>query len=132
MLLDKNLLMSDRQALAASGNSTDVIDFGSARSVGSGTPAALVCILNAKGANSDNTFRAVLVGADDSAFTVNKITIADSGVQTNPPVGPVYMAVPAHQPKRYLRVEYTVAGTGVAYVVTAGLAMGEQTAGIIG
>lgn len=126
MMLDQQLLMSDAQALTATANSTDYIDAGAARNLGSGQRVALVVHVSAQGGTSP-TIQAVFVGADDTAFSTNKITIADSGTKAAPGVGFIRMAIPAHTAKRYFRVEYTLGGTSPTYTVTAGIALNEPT-----
>lgn len=130
MLLDKQLLMSDAQVVNANGNSTDYIDFGSARNLGAGQELQPVFHIGAKSGTTP-TLRALVVGADDSTFSTNKVTLMDTGTLTDPPIGFVRLAIPSHPPKRYMRIEYTVGGGTPSFSVTAGLAYGsEQTAGL--
>jgi hypothetical protein len=129
MMLDRQLMVSDSQVLAASGNSTDFIDFSAARNLGGGERIYPYLAVEAKSGTAP-TLRAVMVGADDEAFSVGRVNIYDTGVQTDPPLGFIRMAVPSHPPKRYVRFEYTLGGTTPSFTVTAGLALSEQTAGM--
>lgn len=119
------------QTVAANGNSTDYIDMLAAKNLGGGNEMLkLVATLKAK-AGTTPTLRIVLVGADDVAFSVNKITIADSGTLTDPPLGTVRFGIPSHLAKRYFRLEFTVGGTGPSFDVDAGLVINEQTSGFL-
>ena len=130
MLLDRELMYSAGQVLPTGAtNSADTVGFPAARNLGSGERLFPYLVVKAK-SGSGLTLRAVLVGADDAAFTANKITIFDTGTQNDPPLGFVRMALPSHPPKLYTRIEYTVGGTTPSFTVDAGLALGEQTAGV--
>lgn len=130
MLLDRELMYSAGQVLPTGAtNSADTVGFPAPRNLGAGTRVFPYLVVKAKSGTTP-TLRAVLVGADDAAFTVNKITIEDTGVQTDPPLGFIRMALPSHSPKQYTRVEYTVGGTTPSFTVDCGLALDEQTAGV--
>ena len=118
MLLDQQNVFTDG-TLATGASNTDVIDMGAATNLGAlalgrghgGEGAEIVTnCLGPKG-NADNTLAYNLVGADDAAFTVNKITVLavaayNVTIKTNN-----HARVPHHTPKRYFRLENTVAGT---------------------
>jgi hypothetical protein len=121
MIFDQQNLFSDSQVLTATANSTNLIDALTARNLGAGEPLFLVAALIAISGTSP-TLTVNLVGADDSGFSTNKITIASatptlvSGVAQM-----VHLTPPSHTPKRYYRLEYTVGGTGPSITVIAGL-----------
>lgn len=122
MNLDKELLFSDAEALAASGNSANLVDSVAAHVLGAGEEMYWFLQLAAKGGTTP-TIKAVLVGADDSGFSSNKITIVDTGTLSDPALGFAWKgAVPHHTKKRYYRVEYTLGGTNPTFTATSGLA----------
>lgn len=127
MPLDKELTLSAGQQLTASGNSTNIVDESVARNLGSGEPLYFVVHLSAK-AGTTPTFQAKLVGADDAAFSSNKITIVDTGTLSDPAVPALKQyALPTHTAKRYYRVEYVLGGTSPDFTFTAGIANGQTT-----
>lgn len=128
MLLDKQLAFSEAQALTATANSTNVVDMGG--SINLPANGKTRCLLNvgAKGASTP-TIAAVLVGADDDAFSVNKITIGTTGTLSDPALGNYDIPIRNHAAKRYYRIEYTLGGGGGSptFTVTAGLFDAWQT-----
>jgi hypothetical protein len=130
MLLDAQDAPSNPQTLTATANSTDYIDKGAAVNLGAGDPLlALVNIGTPTGTSPTLTIN--LVGADDSGFSTNKITIASlaPSLTSGTEKGGVYLSIPPHAPKRYFRFEYTVGGTTPSIPVRhAGLTPLAQTA----
>lgn len=128
MMQDDQLMVSRAQVLTATANSTDLIDMGAARSLGAGQEFIPTVVITANTGTSP-TLTVALVGADDSAFSTNKITI-DSVTPTlvsGTAFGIVRMTARAHMPKRFYRYEYTVGGTSPSITITAGFAANEQT-----
>lgn len=127
MLLDAQLAPSNPQVLTATANSTDYIDFLAGKNLGwsaSGKPSGAFVEIGAVTGTSP-TLTVNLVGADDSAFSVNKITLATATptLTSGQSYGRLNMAIASHTPKRYVRFEYTVGGTTPNItIVHAGLA----------
>lgn len=134
--LDVENIFSDAQIVpavagpAAAVVSTNVVDEIGARVLGSGTPLDLL-IQYSGVVGAASTLRAVLYGADDAAFTINKVVIADTGVSPVLPAGSSGLlrgAVKVTRPKRFMRVEYDAAGAAVQFTsVTCGFTPTEQT-----
>lgn len=107
------------QVISATGNSTDYIDLGASTNLGGGEPLRfnLNVLCNS---STSGTIACNLVGADDTGFSTNKITIAaipTSAVLVAATQYTFHGGIPSHQPKRYLRFEYTVGGTLNATVI---------------
>lgn len=128
MMLDDQNLVSRSQVVTATGNSTDYIDHGVARSLGAANRLNILIDITAVSGTSP-TLTINWVGADDSAFSVNKITISTvtPTLVSGTPNGIVRIGCPAHMPKRYMRAEYTVGGTTPSITLTVGLVENEQT-----
>jgi hypothetical protein len=138
MILSKQQLFSDDQAITATAVSTNVIDLGEA-----GTPYGAVAALNqdvGKGNkvpflaqvtedfnNATSVEVAIETGATTSLGTVilsETILLADlvAGKQT------VFEVLPNQLTERYLGVRYTVVGTApTTGKFTSGITMGNQT-----
>jgi hypothetical protein len=125
MIADKQLALSDAQVLAATGNSTNVIDNVVPLNLGSSELRAYLNIRAKSGTGP--SIRAQLVGADDSGFSTNKITVADTGVLADPALGLYDVPIRQHAKKRYYRTEYTLAGTTPNFTVDFGFVESIQT-----
>ena len=128
MMLDDQLTVSRSQVVTATGNSTDYIDMGAARSLGAGQEVVPMLDITAVSGTAP-TLTAALVGADDAAFSLNKITIdtVTPTLVSGTPNGFVRMTARAHLPKRFYRFEYTVGGTAPSITLSASIAANEQT-----
>ena len=116
MPLDAETRLLKAQTINETENSDNYYDAGAAAALGQGEPIwALLQI--ASEADTDNTLVATIVGADDIAFSVNKVTVATISKAAADDV-PFYRAVPipAQYKKRYYRVEFAVGGTGPSMV----------------
>lgn len=116
MLLDKNTMFSDAQALRSTGAGTNTLDLSAA---GNAVPGRLVLIAHADTAFAGATQVVVaLQTSDKSDFSSGVVTLASvtlSGTELADTKKNLFaVGVPAGL-KRYLRVYYTVTGT-----VTAG------------
>lgn len=128
MMLDDQLLVSRSQVVTATGNSTDYIDHGRAVSLGAGEEMEIMINITAVSGTSP-TLTVAWTGADDSAFSTNKITIATvtPTLVSGTPNGFVRVGVPAHLSKRYMRAEFTVGGTSPSITLSVALVKNEQT-----
>lgn len=109
--------------------STNTIDQLAARVLGAGQEIELMTEFSAT-VGAVTTLQAQLVGADDNAFAVNKVVIADTGVSAAMAAGSsglLRAAVKVTKPKRFLRVEYTVAGAASQATFISGFVTSEQT-----
>lgn len=109
--------------------STNVIDQLAARVLGSGQDIELLTEFSAT-VGAVTTMQAQLIGADDAAMTINRVVLADTGVSAAFAAGSsglLRAAVKVAKPKRFLRVEYTVAGAASQATFISGLALSEQT-----
>lgn len=115
MLLDAQNAPSNPQVLTVTANSTDYIDFLAAKNLGwntTGKPSGAVVDIGAVTGTAP-TLTINLVGADDSGFSTNKITLATATpTLVSGASGPrVALGIAPHTPKRFVRFEYTVGGT---------------------
>ena len=116
MLLDKNTMFSDAQALRSTGASTNTLDLSAA---GNAVPGRLVLIGHADTAFAGATQVVVALqtsnAADFSAGVVTLASVTLTGTELADTQKNLFaVGIPAGL-KRYLRVYYTVTGT-----VTAG------------
>lgn len=126
-MIDNALAMSNAQVVTATGNSTDYIDLLAAENIGAGPNLReLAWILQVTAVSGTTpTMTVKLVGADDSSFSTNKVTVGEYGTTINAtglyriPVGNVAR-------KRYFRLEYTVGGTTPSYTCTLLVARDDQ------
>jgi hypothetical protein len=143
MIFDKTTLLSDAQAITATAASTNTIDLGATGTV-YGAAAALTRD-DGKGMNlklhiqvvedfATLTSLTVAVQCDTadtfgSPKTLTQQTIAVADLKAGRTFS--IMCVPPGVDERYLRLNYTVAGTNATTgKVTAGLTMGSQTNGV--
>ncbi len=121
MQLDRQADFYEKFTFTASGNS-DIFDAAGNINLGNALMRGgmlLAVALSAVGGTSP-TLAFNLVGADDSGFSTNKITIA-AYPATAAVNGTFYVGLPPHTPKRYYRLESTIGGTGgPTMVISAG------------
>lgn len=124
MLIDNALAMSNAQVVTATGNSSDYIDhLGSANLGADRVPRVGLNISAVTGTSP--TLTAKLVGADDAAFSTNKVTIG-AIVDAITAAGNYRIPVGNVARKRYYRIEYTVGGTTPSFTVTSFVVMDDQ------
>lgn len=138
MILSQELILSDKQAITASADSTNVIDLGVA-----GTPYGAVAPLNndkGKGApvpilvqvtDDFNNLTSLTVNISTGATTALGTKIVSQVIVLADLVAGKQFAVcylPQDITERYLGIEYVVTGTAPSTgTVTAGITMGVQT-----
>ena len=133
MMPDALLSFSAAQALSGAGMtpSTNVIDRDVATNLGSGRQVH--CYISFRGVaptGTAPTLSTALVGADDAAFSVNKIiigTVSPALTAGSVPTGNPEIPIPSHVPKRFFRIEYTLGGTSPAMTVSADFVEDFQT-----
>jgi len=117
-MIDNALAVSSAQVVTATGNSTDYIDLLGAVNLGAGRLQDLATILQVTAVSGTTpTMTVKLVGADDSGFSTNKVTLGEYGTTINAtglyriPIGNVAR-------KRYIRLEFVVGGTTPSFTLT--------------
>lgn len=132
MIFDRQTLMSDRQAITATAQSTDQIDLGPiarSRDVGRGQKIPLRIQVVETFNNLTSLAVAVQV-ADDAAFSVNLTTVQTITLTlAELTAGRVILPeeLPRGTARRFLRLNYTVTGTApTTGRITAGVVMGTQ------
>ncbi len=129
MILDKEALFSDDQAVTADAASTNVIDLGVARDIGKGMPVPLLIQVTE---DFDNlTSLKVLVQVDDNEGFSSATVAAETGAILLADLKEGYQFPLAYVPngvdERYVRLNYDVTGTApTSGKVTAGLTLGNQ------
>jgi hypothetical protein len=128
MILDKEALLSDDQAITASAVSTNVIDLGVSRDIGKGTPVPVLIQVTEDFATL-TSLTAVLETSETQNFASSE-TLATSGavaaadLVAGAQLGPLYIPTGV---QRYIRISYTVAGSdATAGTVTAGVVAAHQ------
>jgi VCBS repeat-containing protein len=124
MMIDNALAVSISQAVTATGNSTDYIDVTAALNLGAGEiPKAILQVSAVSGTSPTLTVK--LVGADDSGFSTNKVTIG-AIVDNITAAGLYRIPIGNVARKRYYRLEYTVGGTTPSFTCTLCIAKDDQ------
>ncbi|OUO57026.1 Bbp16 family capsid cement protein [Candidatus Avelusimicrobium gallicola] len=113
MLLDQNAMMSDKQAVAATAASENILDLGAASNA---VPGALFAVCRTDEAFSGVTQVKVSLQTDDTAdFSAAQelmaVTFALADLQS---VKNLFAVVLPNGAKRFLRAYYTVSGSGTA------------------
>lgn len=124
MMIDNALAVSNAQVITATGNSTDLIDALGAFNIGADQVPRVIISISAVSGTSP-TMVPTLVGADDSGFSTNKVTI---GSITTPitAVGNYRMPVANVARKRFYRVEYVIGGTTPSFTTTVNVCRDDQ------
>ena len=139
MILDLESMFSDDQALTATAVSTNLLDLGATgtpplsstaltRDIGPGTPIEVLIQLTVASGGTSPTL-IVTMEMDTVVGFSSATVIATSATLTGGLVGARLSItyVPDGATERFLRLNYTLAGTSPTYTVTSGLVMGRQT-----
>lgn len=120
MYIDKELELSDAQALTATAASTNSIDQGVAnRDIGGGDQLYLVVQATTAMTGTSPTFQVALQADEDVAFGSPR-TVIQSGVYAALADGDqVILPIPPGVDERYLRANFTLGGTTPAVTVDA-------------
>lgn len=128
MILDAQNLFSNNQKLLASAASTNVIDLGATkRNLGFGTKVPFLVQITEPFTGA--TSLAIDVQTSDTEDFSTVKTLASQTIQAaDLKAGARFFlpVLPYGEYGRYLRLNYTVAGTGTAGAVTAGVTMGND------
>lgn len=123
MKLDAQLLVSDAQALTASGASTSYIDIGQTKNLFDGEPLALVLVVDvaADHTTGDETYQFDLQGDDNTGFSspatlASRTIAATSLTAASKHVIPVPVGTSV---ERYVRLYATLGGTTPSITFTA-------------
>lgn len=120
MIIDKNLQVSTAQALTGSATSTDVIDLGVDRGLFAGRQMWFVIACKTAMGGTSPTFNAAVQTDDNSGFSS---ATARGGSQTYSTLAAgdiIAIPIPWIN-ERYLRLNYTMAGTSPTLTVDAWL-----------
>ena len=122
MFIDALHLMSDSQALTATAASTNVIDLGGDGNVGIGEPMAVVVTVEvaADAANADETYSVALQTDSVEGFG-SAVELGTAVITRGTVAGTKFViGVPADErADRFLRLNYTLAGTTPSVTVSA-------------
>lgn len=124
MMIDNALAVSNAQVITATGNSTDYIDLLAATNLGAGEVLRYVLQVSAVSGTSP-TMTVKLVGADDAAFSTNKVTLG-AIVDNITAVGLYRIPLANVARKRYIRLEYTIGGTTPSFTVTLNVVRDDE------
>jgi len=136
MIFDKTTMFSDSQSVTGTANSTNVVDLGPvanglSRDIGKGTgiPILVQVVDSFSGGGS---VRVTAQVSDNEAFTA-PVTAWESPSVSTTQLKAGYVFVPEtvtrYTNKRYMRLRYSVTGTGISGKLTAGITMGNQSNG---
>jgi hypothetical protein len=123
MYLDAQNLYSDKQSVAATAVSTNIIDHGADRNLGIGEPLALVIVVTTvlDAGNADETYSAQLQTDDNAAFSSATSVGGAVSLPRGSAAGTKFVFVlPSDTSiERFTRVNYTVGGITPSGNVTA-------------
>lgn len=128
MYVDSEQAFSTAQALTGTAASTNYIDLGSDRNIGKGEPLAVVIDVGvaADTTTGDETYQFDVETDDNTGFSSARIlsrrayTNAQAVAELKPAGARVVMPL-GHDNERYLRLNYTLAGTTPTITVSARL-----------
>jgi hypothetical protein len=123
MLLDSELLFSDDQAFTATAASTNELDL-TAADMGQGNPLTVfVKVTEAFAGLTSVTFALQASATSGSGhatvITTGAVALADLTLGAEIPIGTI-----PYKCAQYVRMNYTVAGTGTAGKITSGIKLG--------
>lgn len=124
-ILDNELTFSNAQAVTATAASTNVVDLGVDRDIGVGEPVFLAVQVGTAFAGLTSLTVTLQTSDDNSTWTDLYQSAAIPVASLVAGAQPVRFVVPSST-GRYLRVNYTVVGTGTAGTVTASLLLGPD------
>jgi hypothetical protein len=111
MYLDRLLELSKNQNFTATGNSTNVIDFGGDFDMGQGQPLYCIIIVEAIDAGSGDESYAVALHSDDNSTFITVFELMRRLIPRNTPVGTRIVIPIPYDSERYFRATVTASGT---------------------
>ncbi len=118
MIKDAQLHFSDAQAISATGVSTNVLDFMTARNVFEGKPVAVV--IQAANVVGTGTYSFELQTDDNAAFSSPTVLSTQAVTAADLDKGIATLSFPvSSKVERYVRLNFTLGGTGPSMTVTA-------------
>lgn len=124
-ILDAALMFSNAQAVTATAVSANVVDLGVDRDIGIGEPIYLASQVGTAFAGLTSLTVTLQTSADNSTWTDLNSSGAIPVAELTAGAQPVRVVVPSRT-ERYLRVNYTVVGTGTAGTITTSLLLGPD------
>jgi hypothetical protein len=123
MYVDAQLMYSDAQALTATAVSTNIVDHGADRDMGTGEPLAVVVLVDVAldGTTGDETYAVQVQTDDNSSFSSASSVGGSVSLTRGAAAGTKYVIpLPADTAiERYTRLNYTLGGTSPTGTVTA-------------
>ena len=133
MYLDKQLMFSEAQAVTVTAASTNVVDLGADRDVGSGEPLELLVVVDEAAAAAGAATLTMALETDDNEAFASATTLLSSAEigKAALTAGSSHFKVRVPEDaERYLRLNYTVAtGPLTAGKFSAGLILDRQSNG---
>lgn len=122
MIIDALQRVSTAQALTATAASTDFLDLGIERRIGTGETMCMLFTVNVALAGTSPTINFTIQSDDNTSFS-SAANIVVSPTFSALAAGTRYALVipPGALTERYLRVNYTLGGTSPTITLTAGL-----------
>lgn len=129
MIFDILNTYSDAQALTATAASTNIIDHGSDRNMGIGTPLSVLVVVDVALDNTttDETYTVTVQTDDNASFSSPTTVVAATTLAAGSAAGTKFViAIPQNSVfERYSRLSYTLGGTTPTGTVTAMLVPSE-------
>jgi hypothetical protein len=123
-MIDSKLLLSDAQALTATADSTNSVDFSSDRDIGRGEAWAMVMVVDvaADFTTGDETYTFAIETDDNSSFSSATTLFSTAILAASLTAGSQHVFPLGITNERYVQAVYTLAGTSPSATVTTYLA----------
>lgn len=124
MIIDKQNLLSNAQALTATADSTNYIDLGVDRDIGKGEPMALVVSVGvaADSGTGDETYQFQLETDDNTSFSSSTIVADATIAAASLTAGSIHVIGIGLANERYLQGVFTLGGTTPSATISAWVA----------
>lgn len=122
MILDALNALSNSQALTVTAASTDTIDLGVERQLGSGEPMAVMVTVGVAMGGTSPTLQVNVQSDDNTGFSSAAVVAASASFSSLPAGSKIVIPIPPNtNTERYLRLNYTLGGTSPTVTVSAHL-----------
>lgn len=122
MFLDRQNKVSDAQALTATAASTDFIDLGIERRIGTGEPMCFVVSCDVAMGGTSPTLTIAVQSDDNAGFSSAATVVAHPQLSALPAGARVVIPLaPGALTERFVRLNYTLGGTSPTVTLTAHL-----------